>query len=121
MCAAYKTIHLQLALVVTFSADAFLQSLKRFVARHGRPKTIYSDNADGRKRKDLFVPDDWVAVICMCNPAYVEFALVMRISWIFLFSNSIAEENQERIVQKIHEIIKRLQNVMTEPREAGLQ
>jgi transposase InsO family protein len=31
-------------LVTSLSTDAFLAALRRFAARRGRPKTIYSDN-----------------------------------------------------------------------------
>ncbi|KAG8186533.1 hypothetical protein JTE90_023959 [Oedothorax gibbosus] len=41
-CAVYRAIHLEL--VTLLSTEAFLQSLRRFIARRGRPKIIYSDN-----------------------------------------------------------------------------
>ncbi|GBN76559.1 hypothetical protein AVEN_152504-1 [Araneus ventricosus] len=41
-CAVYRTIHLEL--VNSLSSDAFLLALRRFIARRGRPRTIYCDN-----------------------------------------------------------------------------
>ncbi|GFW59822.1 integrase catalytic domain-containing protein [Trichonephila clavipes] len=41
-CANFRAIHLEL--VNSLTADSFLLSLRRFIARRGRPRTIYSDN-----------------------------------------------------------------------------
>jgi hypothetical protein len=41
-CAVYRAVHLEL--VTSLSTDAFVLSLRRFIARRGRPKVIYSDN-----------------------------------------------------------------------------
>ena len=41
-CAVYRAVHLEL--VTSLSTAAFLESLRRFIARRGRPTTIYSDN-----------------------------------------------------------------------------
>ncbi|CAG7719526.1 unnamed protein product [Allacma fusca] len=41
-CAVYRALHLEM--VTSLSTEAFLLSLRRFVARRGRPGTIYSDN-----------------------------------------------------------------------------
>lgn len=41
-CAVYRAIHLEL--VTSLSTDAFLEALRRFIARRGRPTTIYTDN-----------------------------------------------------------------------------
>ncbi|GBN68689.1 hypothetical protein AVEN_10876-1 [Araneus ventricosus] len=40
--AVYRAIHLEL--VNSLSSDAFLLALRRFIARRGRPRTIYCDN-----------------------------------------------------------------------------
>ncbi|GBM49848.1 hypothetical protein AVEN_191249-1 [Araneus ventricosus] len=40
--AVYLVIHLEV--VTSLSTEAFIQSLRRFIARRGRPTTIYSDN-----------------------------------------------------------------------------
>ncbi|GFS54436.1 putative RNA-directed DNA polymerase from transposon X-element [Trichonephila clavipes] len=41
-CATYRAVHLELT--SSFSTDDFLLSLRRFIARRGRPRVIYSDN-----------------------------------------------------------------------------
>jgi hypothetical protein len=41
-CAVYRAIHLEL--VNSLSSDVFLLALRRFIARRGRPCTIYCDN-----------------------------------------------------------------------------
>jgi len=41
-CAIYRAIHLE---IITFlSTEAFLQVLRRFIARRDRPSIIYTDN-----------------------------------------------------------------------------
>ena len=41
-CAIYRAVHFELA--SSLSTDAFLECLRRFIARRGRPRNIYSDN-----------------------------------------------------------------------------
>lgn len=41
-CAVYRAIHLEL--ITSLSTPAFIQALRRFIARRGRPMVIYSDN-----------------------------------------------------------------------------
>lgn len=41
-CAVYRAIHLEL--VSSLSTDNFILAIRRFIARRGRPATIYSDN-----------------------------------------------------------------------------
>ena len=41
-CAIYRAVHLEL--VTSLSTDSFIAALRRFIARRGRPSTIYSDN-----------------------------------------------------------------------------
>lgn len=42
-CAIYRAVHLEL--VTSVSVDSFVQALRRFVSRRGRPSIIYCDNA----------------------------------------------------------------------------
>lgn len=49
-CAVTRAIHLEL--VSSLSAECFIQSLRRFFARRGICKTIYSDNAKTFKKAD---------------------------------------------------------------------
>ncbi|XP_011163680.2 uncharacterized protein LOC105198611 [Solenopsis invicta] len=41
-CAIYRAIHLELT--TSLSTEAFLQALRRFIARRGKPSVIYTDN-----------------------------------------------------------------------------
>lgn len=41
-CAVYRCVHLEL--VSAISTEYFIQALRRFIARRGRPSVIYSDN-----------------------------------------------------------------------------
>lgn len=41
-CAVFRAVHIEL--VTSMSTEVFLQSLRRFIARRGRPTIIYSDN-----------------------------------------------------------------------------
>lgn len=41
-CAVYRAVHLEL--IQSLSSHAFIQALRRFIARRGRVSTIYSDN-----------------------------------------------------------------------------
>ena len=41
-CAVYRAVHLKL--ITSLSTPEFMLGLRRFVARRGRPKVIYSDN-----------------------------------------------------------------------------
>ena len=57
-CAVFCAVHLEL--IVSLSTGAFLQALRRFIARRGRPSTIYCDNGtnfrgaeDSLKRLDM--------------------------------------------------------------------
>ncbi|GBM82203.1 hypothetical protein AVEN_179513-1 [Araneus ventricosus] len=46
-CAANRAIHLEL--VRSLSSDSFNLAMRCFIARRGRPKTIYSDNGTNFK------------------------------------------------------------------------
>lgn len=41
-CAVYRAVHFKL--VTSLPSDVFLQAFRRFIARRGRPRTVYSDN-----------------------------------------------------------------------------
>jgi len=41
-CVVYHAVHLELA--SSLSTDSFIQTFRRFVAQHGRPAIVYSDN-----------------------------------------------------------------------------
>nr|GBM29379.1 hypothetical protein AVEN_256716-1 [Araneus ventricosus]GBM29398.1 hypothetical protein AVEN_11715-1 [Araneus ventricosus] len=46
-CAVYRAVHLEL--VTSLTTDKFLLSLRRFIARRGRPSIIYTDNGSNFK------------------------------------------------------------------------
>ncbi|GBL74827.1 hypothetical protein AVEN_243676-1 [Araneus ventricosus] len=41
-CAVYRAVHLEL--VAFLATDSFLMAFRRFIARRGRPRTVYLDN-----------------------------------------------------------------------------
>ncbi len=60
-CAVYRAVHLEL--VASLSTVGFLQSLRRFVARRGRPPVIYSDNGTNFVVTDsTFRALDWTRI-----------------------------------------------------------
>lgn len=57
-CAVYRATHLEL--IQSLSTEAFVQALRRFISRRGRPKVIYSDNGTNFVGLDnLFQKIDW--------------------------------------------------------------
>jgi hypothetical protein len=57
-CAVYRAVHLEL--ILSLSTNSFLQGLRRFIARRGRPKIIYSDHGSNFVGADnLFKNIDW--------------------------------------------------------------
>ncbi|XP_015120372.1 uncharacterized protein LOC107043390 [Diachasma alloeum] len=98
-CAVYRAIHLEL--VKSLSTDAFLKALRRFIARRGRPLTIYCDNGTNfvgacNALRDL----DWDKV--------VEQGVLSRIEW--MFSPPLAAwwgGWWERLVRIVKELLRR--------------
>ena len=73
-CAIYRAVHLEL--VSSLSTDCFILALRRFIARRGRPSTIYSDNGKNLVgTANLLKSIDWEKV--------EDFASEKRISWKF--------------------------------------
>ncbi|XP_014292987.1 uncharacterized protein [Halyomorpha halys] len=57
-CAVYRAVHMEL--VTSLSTNEFLQILRRFIARRGQPKTIFSDNGTNFVgAENLFCNIDW--------------------------------------------------------------
>ncbi|KAF2887096.1 hypothetical protein ILUMI_19078 [Ignelater luminosus] len=60
-CAIYRAVHLELT--TSMSTSSFIQVLRRFVARRGRPKTIYTDNGTNFcGAKNAFAKLNWTKV-----------------------------------------------------------
>ncbi|GFS70336.1 integrase catalytic domain-containing protein [Trichonephila clavipes] len=73
-CATYRAVHLELT--SSLSTDAFLLSLRRFIARRGRPRVIYSDNGTNFRRAHGELSGiDWEKVL--------KLATAQRIIWKF--------------------------------------
>ncbi|XP_076283978.1 uncharacterized protein LOC143210727 [Lasioglossum baleicum] len=51
-CAVYQAVHLEL--VTSLSTKTFLDSLRRFIARRGRPSIVYTDNGTNFVGADAF-------------------------------------------------------------------
>ena len=70
-CAVYRAIHFEL--VLTLSTEGFLESLRRFVTRRGRPTTIYSDNGTNfTGAQNLLKSVDWDKVVTYCSVEKIE-------------------------------------------------
>ncbi|XP_030579763.1 uncharacterized protein LOC115776287 [Archocentrus centrarchus] len=78
-CAVTRAVHLEL--VSSQSTEHFLLALKRFVARRGLCKVIYSDNARTFKRVDQDLKDLWKN---LKNPQLLEYFSGRGISWKFI-------------------------------------
>jgi hypothetical protein len=98
-CAVYRAVHLEL--VTSLSTDAFIMSLRRFIARRGRVTTIYSDNGTNfvgtaNALKTL----DWQEI--------VNFSSVRRIEWRFNPPTASWWGGWwERIVRVVKDLLKR--------------
>ncbi|KAJ8968554.1 hypothetical protein NQ317_001752 [Molorchus minor] len=61
-CAVFRAVHLELTL--SLSTSKFLQVLRRFVARRGRPKIMYSDNGTNFRGTDnAFADLNWEQIM----------------------------------------------------------
>ena len=73
-CAVYRAVHLEL--VTSKSTKTFLDSLRRFIGRRGRPSIIYSDNGTNFVGADnAFESLNWDTI--------VEYSSAKRIDWRF--------------------------------------
>ncbi|GFV91723.1 integrase catalytic domain-containing protein [Trichonephila clavipes] len=73
-CAVYRAIHLEL--IQSLSTNVFLLGFRRFIARRGRPKLIYSDNGT-----NLTEANNWISALDWDR--IVDAASVLRIQWKF--------------------------------------
>lgn len=73
-CAVYRAVHLEL--VSSLSTEGFIQALRRFIARRGRPEVIYTDNGTNFVgTENLMEKLNWEEIV-----SHTE---VRRIKWIF--------------------------------------
>ncbi|XP_018343350.1 PREDICTED: uncharacterized protein LOC108749269 [Trachymyrmex septentrionalis] len=73
-CAVYRAVHLEL--VTSLSTVAFIDALRRFISRRGRPSIIYSDNGKNFVGLDnLLKLVDWQKV--------EKFGTINKIQWRF--------------------------------------
>lgn len=70
-CAIYRAIHLEL--VTTLSTKGFLEALRRFIARRGRPSVLYSDNGKNFVgASNLLRKIDWRKISRHCAISKIE-------------------------------------------------
>ncbi|GFU97739.1 integrase catalytic domain-containing protein [Trichonephila clavipes] len=73
-CAIYRAVHLEL--ITSLSTDSFILAFRRFIARRGRPTTIYSDNGKNFVGTlNALNSIDWDKI--------QDFALKIKIQWKF--------------------------------------
>jgi len=74
-CSVYRAVHLEL--ITSLSTEAFLQGLRRFIPRRGRPSVIYSDNGTNFEgASNAFRKLDWKKI--------TEETAVHQIQWKFI-------------------------------------
>ncbi|GFQ89922.1 integrase catalytic domain-containing protein [Trichonephila clavata] len=73
-CAVFRVVHFEL--ITSLSTAAFLQSLRRFISRRGRPSIIYSDNRTNFVGTNSALSSiDWDVVTSKAN--------IQKIKWKF--------------------------------------
>ncbi|GFU31946.1 integrase catalytic domain-containing protein [Trichonephila clavipes] len=73
-CAVFRAVHFEL--ITSLSTAAFLQSLRRFISRRGRPTIIYSDNGTNFVGSNSALNSiDWDVVMSKAN--------IQKIKWKF--------------------------------------
>ncbi|XP_043469421.1 uncharacterized protein LOC122503064 [Leptopilina heterotoma] len=71
-CAIYRALHLEL--VTTLSTEGFLEVLRRFIARRGRPRRIYSDNGTNFRGSDNMLQKvNWSKI--------TDYSAIRKIEW----------------------------------------
>ncbi|GFT76163.1 integrase catalytic domain-containing protein [Trichonephila clavipes] len=98
-CATYRAVHLELT--SSLSTDAFLLSLRRFIAGRGRPRVIYSDNGTNfRGAHGELSGIDWEKVL--------KLATIQRIIWKFNPPTAAWRGGWwERLVRVLKELLRR--------------
>ncbi|XP_052749322.1 uncharacterized protein LOC128200300 [Galleria mellonella] len=99
-CATYRALHLEICSSV--STEEFLLTLRRFIARRGRPRIIYSDNATNfRGANNVLNSINWDDVSFKTS--------VQKISWHFIPPQAPWWGGWwERMIRTIKEILRRV-------------
>ncbi|XP_035205802.1 uncharacterized protein LOC118180857 [Stegodyphus dumicola] len=98
-CALYRAIHLEL--ITSLSTDAFLLSFRRFVARRGRPRVVYTDNGTNfRGAYNNFLEIDWSKITRQTE--------IQKIEWKFIPPTAAWWGGWwERLVRVVKELLRR--------------
>ncbi|XP_035214048.1 uncharacterized protein LOC118187871 [Stegodyphus dumicola] len=98
-CALYRAIHLEL--ITSLSTDAFLLSFRRFVARRGRPRVVYTDNGTNfRGAYNNLLEIDWSKVTRQTE--------IQKIEWKFIPPTAAWWGGWwERLVRVVKELLRR--------------
>ncbi|XP_071648478.1 uncharacterized protein [Temnothorax longispinosus] len=99
-CAVYRAIHFEL--VTSLSTDSFMEAFRRFIARRGRPSTVYTDNGTNFTGTNRCLQEiDWRKV--------KEYGSVERIQWIFNPPSAAWWGGWwERLVRSIKELLRKI-------------
>lgn len=99
-CAVYRAVHLEL--VSSLSVASFIQTLRRFIARRGRPLKIYSDNGTNfTGTVNMLSSIDWQQI--------QEFSTAQKIEWRFNIPASAWWGGfWERLIRIMKDLLKRV-------------
>lgn len=74
MTTVYRAVRTEM--VTSLSTNCFMQALKRFAARRGRPRTIYSDNRTNFVgAKNAFSQLDWDEILSNFSTQWIVLAI----------------------------------------------
>ncbi|XP_035216456.1 uncharacterized protein LOC118189871 [Stegodyphus dumicola] len=100
-CALYREQFVYLELITSLSTDAFLLSFRRFVARRGRPRVVYTDNGTNfRGAYNNFLEIDWSKITRQTE--------IQKIEWKFIPPTAAWWGGWwERLVRVVKELLRR--------------
>ncbi|GFU42579.1 integrase catalytic domain-containing protein [Trichonephila clavipes] len=99
-CAVFRAVHFEL--ITYLSTAAFLQSLRRFISRRGRPTIIYSDNGTNFVGSNSALNSiDWDVVMSKAN--------IQKIKWNFNPPSAAWWRGfWERMIQMLKQILRKM-------------
>ncbi|GFS56475.1 integrase catalytic domain-containing protein [Trichonephila clavipes] len=99
-CAVFRAVHFEL--ITSLSTAAFLQYLRRFISRRGRPTIIYSDNGTNFVGSNSALNSiDWDVVISKAN--------IQKIKWKFNPPSAAWWGGfWERMIQMLKQILRKM-------------